>query len=707
MQYSNLESILIKNSQTGFYISTPEGLLKDCNDSFVKMFGYDSKEDVLQHNTSVFYFDKNERKRFLDELHSKNHTQGFAIKAKTKSGKTIHISINSDLYVEKDGQQLIVGSIIDVTEVVESKSVIAEGEKKYKDFIENSPEIIQSFNSEGKLLFCNSVWHQKLEYSKEEVENMNLFDIIADEYKEHCSMMFQEVLSGKALKDVAVEFVSKSGKRYILEGNVVPLVEKGKMVATHAFFRDVSEKKRTMDKIIEQEKILQTVFNTVPICLYIKDSSGQYLHANDIMQKTLRSDVIKHNDVELFPTTCALPLKDTDKQALKNPDSIVKFEMDVDFGKQTRHFLCGKKAIYNQAKNNYDLFGFSVDISDFKNAAAEVEKKEKLLLSIINNTRGGFILFKLDNEKKHFISEYSNDFAKKLLQLTYNQVEFNDVFHFLDKDFKNKISVENLCNSDNFLETIDWKYTLPGTEIEKVYSLRFSTIKISTNEVKVIAFIIDITDEKKLIEQLELKLKENDVLIGEVHHRVKNNLAIIDGIIELKKSRVADPLMNDNLTDIQMRIKSIALVHQKLYQSGNFSAINLYDYINELGNHYKRLFDSNNTKQIHFEVVVNKNETLSLSKSISFGLLLSELISNSCKYAIINNQITIGVSINKHTDGYVMNYTDSGNGLPENLKNFKNGGFGFRLIDNFIKQLKGKGSFPESKHFNFELEFTT
>ena len=89
MQYSNLESILIKNSQTGFYISTPEGLLKDCNDSFVKMFGYDSKEDVLQHNTSVFYFDKNERKRFLDELHFKNHTQGFAIKAKTKSKKQL------------------------------------------------------------------------------------------------------------------------------------------------------------------------------------------------------------------------------------------------------------------------------------------------------------------------------------------------------------------------------------------------------------------------------------------------------------------------------------------------------------------------------------------------------------------------------------------------------------------------------------------
>jgi two-component sensor histidine kinase len=119
------------------------------------------------------------------------------------------------------------------------------------------------------------------------------------------------------------------------------------------------------------------------------------------------------------------------------------------------------------------------------------------------------------------------------------------------------------------------------------------------------------------------------------------------------------------------------------------------------------LFDANNSKQIQFDIQIKQENTLSLSKSISFGLLLSELISNSCKYAIINNQVKIGICIKKQDDALIMNYTDSGNGLPENMKNFKNGGFGFRLIDNFIKQLKGKGTFPENNHFNFELEFTT
>jgi len=225
MKYSQLESILIKNSQTGFYISTIAGQLIDCNDSFVHIFGYNSKEEVLGLNTSAFYFDTNERTHFVHEIEVKKHLQGYSLKAKNKAGNVIHITINSDIYQEANHEPLIVGSIIDVTEIVNSKSKLAESERKYKDFIENSPELIQSFNSEGKLLFCNPIWHEKLEYSVEEALNMNLFDIIADEFKGHCSELFQEVLAGNALKDVGVEFVSKTGKRYLLEGNIVPLIE--------------------------------------------------------------------------------------------------------------------------------------------------------------------------------------------------------------------------------------------------------------------------------------------------------------------------------------------------------------------------------------------------------------------------------------------------------------------------------------------------
>jgi len=424
------------------------------------------------------------------------------------------------------------------------------------------------------------------------------------------------------------------------------------------------------------------------------------------MQKTLSATVFNQHDNDLFPMNCALQLKDTDKQALENPDSIIKFEMNVDFNNHKKHFLCGKKAILNEETGKHKLFGFSVDISDLKNSAAKIEEKEKLLYSIINNTRGGFILFKFNPSSDCFSREYSNEFAENILNLKPEQLDFCQIFGFLDAETKAKTKIDYVKNAKSYLVTTDWKYTMPDTGLEKIFSLRFSSVKTSANETKLIAFIIDITEEKKLIEQLEFRLKENDVLIGEVHHRVKNNLAIIDGIIELKKSKSTDLQLNENLTDIQMRIKSIALVHQKLYQSGNFSTINLLDYITELGNHYKRLFDNKNNKNIQFSIAIDPNVTLSLSKSISFGLLLSELISNSCKYGISNNLVNISIAIATIENKYILSYNDLGNGLPEELRNLKNGGFGFRLIDNFIKQLKGTGSLPESKHFSFEFEFT-
>jgi two-component sensor histidine kinase len=95
-----------------------------------------------------------------------------------------------------------------------------------------------------------------------------------------------------------------------------------------------------------------------------------------------------------------------------------------------------------------------------------------------------------------------------------------------------------------------------------------------------------------------------------------------------------------------------------------------------------------------------------MNKSISLGLLLSELISNSCKYALSSNSLEIKIAITDRDTSYELSYEDSGNGLPESIKNLKSGGFGFRLIDNLIKQLKGTCEILPSKNFKFRMEFS-
>jgi PAS domain S-box-containing protein len=696
--YSKLEHLLIESCQAGTFITNLQGQLLDCNESFFKIFGYDSKDEILSVNALSFYLNSEERLKYLNELSDKGSVRGYRVKSRKRDNSILHYSINSDFYTEENGTTYIVGSILDITEASISKEELHESERRYKDLFENSLELIQSFDETGKLLFCNNLWHEKLEYSVEDIKKLNLFDIIADEYKQHCGLLFQAVMKGESVKNVEVEFVTKSGKRLMLEGNVVPLIRNGKLMATHGFFRDITEKSIATRKVVEQEKILQTVFNTVPICLYIKDSQGRYILNNRMMEQTLGTSVQGKLDKDIFAPSNCLLLNTTDAEAIANPETLIKYEFNADFNGELKHFLCGKKSLFDTTKGEHILFGFSVDITELKNSTAKIQESERILKSIISNTQGGFMLFSIDKINKTAKVEYSNLFAIKTLGIESEIVDFSSVFNFLDKEILIK-----LLEDHNLNLTYEWARNV-GEE-SFFYNLKFSTIDSLESKPKILVFINDITDQKKLIQELELNLNENKVLIGEVHHRVKNNLAIIDGILELKKHKVKDAELQKNITDIQMRIKSIALVHQKLYQSGNFSTIKMLDYVTELGAHYKRIFDSDNSKNIQFEIEVNSDYVLGMNKSISLGLLLSELISNSCKYAIIQNYLKVKISFPEADEKHILLYEDSGSGLPSSIKTLKNGGFGFRLIENLTKQLKGSHEIPDSENFKFKMEF--
>ena len=696
--YSKLEHLLIESCQAGTFITNLQGQLLDCNESFFKIFGYDSKEEILSVNALSFYLSADQRLKYLNELSDKGYVRGYRVESRKKNNSVVYYSINSDFYTEENGTTYIVGSVLDTTEASISKEELNESERRYKDLFENSLELIQSFDETGKLLFCNNLWHEKLEYSEEDIKSLNLFDIIADEYKEHCGLLFQAVMKGESVKNVEVEFVSKSGRKLMLEGNVVPLIRNGKLMATHGFFRDITEKSIATRKVIEQEKILQAVFNTVPICLYIKDGKGKYILNNRMMEQTLGTNVQGKMDSEIFPSSSCQLLSTTDAEAIANPETLIKYEFDVEFNGQLKHFLCGKKSIYDISKGEHILFGFSVDITDLKNSSIRIQESESILTSIISNTQGGFMLFALDSKSHTSKLEYSNKFALEALDVDSQTKDFTSTFSFLEKDV-----LTNLYKDTDLNLNYQWQ---KGTGKDAFYySIRFSTIKSLERNPKILVFINDITEQKKLIHELEVNLNENKVLIGEVHHRVKNNLAIIDGILELKKHKVNDAELQKNITDIQMRIKSIALVHQKLYQSGNFSTIKMLDYVTELGAHYKRIFDADNSKNIQFEINVRPDYAMGMNKSISLGLLLSELISNSCKYAIVQNSLRIKISFPDAEHAHILHYEDSGNGLPANIKNLKSGGFGFRLIDNLIKQLKGSHEIPDSKNFSFKMEF--
>jgi PAS domain S-box-containing protein len=221
----------------------------------------------------------------------------------------------------------------------------------------------------------------------------------------------------------------------------------------------------------------------------------------------------------------------------------------------------------------------------------------------------------------------------------------------------------------------------------------------------IVGNVRDITDRKKYLDQINNSLKEKETLLAEVHHRVKNNLAIVSSLIELQKDGTEEQLNAEEvLQEIQSRIHSIALVHEKLYQSNTFSEINLAEYIEELTEFMALAFDhkkrpvkvEKNLQSVKFDII----------HAIPFGLLYNEIINNVYKHAFNGREEGI-VKVNLQTEGDVgiLAVADNGVGLPDDFSLNEPGTLGMTLINNLSTQLNGKMEVTNNGWTEFKFVF--
>ena len=210
--------------------------------------------------------------------------------------------------------------------------------------------------------------------------------------------------------------------------------------------------------------------------------------------------------------------------------------------------------------------------------------------------------------------------------------------------------------------------------------------------------------EKELRTTLDIikdKNKEKDILLKEVHHRVKNNLQMIHSLFNLQSRQVNNEYTREILSQGKTRIKAISLVHQLLYQSDNFDDINIQDYINSLIENITSIYDDS-MKNIVIHLNVN-GMNLNIDKAIPLGLILNELLTNSYKYAFEGmDSGNIYINIEKNEAKYCFKYKDDGIGFD--LNNLKiTDTLGMRLITRLSQQL---GARPVYKSNNgLELSF--
>ncbi|OPY39318.1 MAG: Bacterioopsin transcriptional activator [Methanoregula sp. PtaU1.Bin051] len=214
----------------------------------------------------------------------------------------------------------------------------------------------------------------------------------------------------------------------------------------------------------------------------------------------------------------------------------------------------------------------------------------------------------------------------------------------------------------------------------------------------------DITERKKMQEEIAASLQEKEIMLKEIHHRVKNNMQVISSLLSLQAKRVKDENVQEIMRESMTRVRSIALVHEKLYQSPNLSSIDYEEYINKMAGY---LFQSYNVDPDLIRVTVDaKNILFTIEQAVPVSLILNELLSNALKYAFPQGRTgEIHINIHREGDNYIFIVADNGVGLPEDINLIKSKTLGLQLVDTLVKQIQGTLEVERSNGAVFRIRF--
>jgi len=215
----------------------------------------------------------------------------------------------------------------------------------------------------------------------------------------------------------------------------------------------------------------------------------------------------------------------------------------------------------------------------------------------------------------------------------------------------------------------------------------------------------EIDDRRKAEEQALVMLREKEVLLKEIHHRVKNNLQIISSLLSLQsEGNWGEDNVAKKFRDSQDRIRTMALIHEKLYRSKDLSHIDFAEYVDSLTAYLYRTYTSGGNVSIALDI---RDVWLDIDVAIPCGLIINELTSNALKYAFPDRRPgTISISLARSDDRYVLKLGDDGRGLPPGLDFRNTQSLGLMLVGSLVEQLDGTITLDRSAGTCFTIVFT-
>ncbi|MDI6644125.1 MAG: PAS domain S-box protein [Methanobacteriaceae archaeon] len=570
-------------------------------------------------------------------------------------------------------------------------------------FFNYSLELLTIADFKGYFKQVNPAWESTTGWSAEELLSRPYLDFIHPDDYEATLKSSNDLTEGKAALKFTNRFQCKDGSYRWLSWNSYSILEE-KLVFASA--RDITD-------IINYEKA-------------IKESEERYSLTIEAVNEGLWDWEIPTGKAYFSPTYYTMlgyedkefPASYSSFESLIHPDDLerVKNQLKehinksegytIDFRLRTKdnRWLWiqakGKVVKTDENGNPVRMVGTHTDITQQKIAEEALKESRLKFKSIFENAGEAIILF--DPTGK--IIE-----ANKMIEKLFGFSRDEFIGQKFEKFIPPLIDLNALSAFDDALKgkrSESMELLIKNRDGEKLTLIAHpSILKNDDDTIKGIIIILeDVTHIKQTEMELKQSLKDKNVLLSEIHHRVKNNMQIISSLLNLQSHHVDGDETRSVLKESQGRVKSMAMIHEKLYQSTDFSHINFGKYIEEL---VFDLFHTYGVNKAYIKPDIQVEDfQINLDTAIPCGLIINELVTNSLKYAFPNNKKgTVKVEFKSIGDEYLLIVSDDGIGLPENIQMNKRDTLGMQLVNSLIEQLEGELELDRTDGTTYKMKF--
>lgn len=675
----------------------PKGMITEFNPAAAIKFGCEA-EEILGKSSRVLYADQEGFDRVQREMARFGAYAG-EVRNIAADGKVFVSFLAASRLFDEDGK--LIGSMgvsRDVTQARRDQEALRASEERYRDLVDNANDAIHSVDLEGKILFTNKAWQRMLGYTREELATLTLFDLVPPEKREAARQWLERAPEGIGPEPWRSIFITKDGRRLLLEGTTTARREEGRIVAARSIFRDVTAAQAAQEQLLKhaaKEKALfeasEHMFWTVDRRIALTSFNQGYKN----MVERMHGTTPQINTDANTPRSLFAPADYHAFWKLKYDEvfagNTVRFETDRTDRNGAR--VCNEiylSPVLDGEGKVVEAFGIGHEITAERVAEARVREQAAKLNAIFESS-ADVMIWSMDREfritacNKHFIRVGKQSFG----------MDFN-VGDDLRGAFLGKMPPE--LDAELFLMYTSAFNGAPrhheaSMQLDNgsVMWIEFFVSPITTDsgihEVSCLAH--DITEKKRTEREMIENLREKEALLKEVHHRVKNNLQIISSIFSLQRDHVdGDPRAMALLHESRNRIHSMSFIHESLYQAKSFSQVDLAQYIEGLCRNLMMSYSLSGRVRLHTDL---QHTMLDLDKAIPCGLILNELISNALKHAFPEGREgTITIGLGQEGKSVRISMQDDGAGFPEDYKEERDKRLGMELVGLLIDQLDGR-----------------